>query len=51
MLHKSGLHDHAKQYEAEVIEGFKAYPEVLQVYREQMPEVMRKITGRQLGEG
>jgi len=43
MLHTAGLHQEAQPYEAEVMDGFKCRPEVLQVYRECAPEVMKKI--------
>ena len=43
MLHTAGLHQEAQPYEAEVMDGFKCRPEVLQVYRECAPKVMQRI--------
>ena len=43
MLHRQGLHQAAQQYEAGVMDGFRIRPEILQVYRERLPEVLRKI--------
>ena len=43
MLHKAGLHEQAAQYAEDAIAEFRIRPEVLQVYRERMPEVMQKV--------
>ena len=43
LLHMYGFQQEAKQYEVEVLEGFKWAPEALQLYRERAPHVMKKI--------
>jgi len=43
MLHQSGMHEEAKSYEVAALNAFTFRPEILQLYREKLPKVMRHV--------